>query len=34
MYLLFCSRAKYTFPNFPRPRGLPMSKSLNWSSFN
>ena len=29
MYLLFFSRARYTLPNLPRPRGLPMSKSLS-----
>ena len=29
MYLLRFSRARYTLPNLPRPRGLPMSKSLS-----
>lgn len=29
MYLFFRSRARYTFPNFPRPRGFPMSKSVS-----
>lgn len=28
MNLLFLSLARYTSPNFPRPRGLPISKSL------
>lgn len=29
MYLLCRSRARYTFPNLPRPSGLPMSKSVS-----
>ena len=29
MYLDFLSRARYTLPNFPCPRGLPMSKSAS-----
>ena len=27
MYFVFFSRARYTEPNLPRPRGLPISKS-------
>lgn len=27
--MLFFSRARYTFPNLPRPSGLPMSKSVS-----
>ena len=30
MYLVLRSRARYTFPNFPFPSDLPMSKSHNF----
>mmetsp|Transcript_45544 Transcript_45544/g.75925 ORF Transcript_45544/g.75925 Transcript_45544/m.75925 type:complete len:229 (+) Transcript_45544:1171-1857(+) len=33
MYLLDFSRARYTLPNFPRPSGLPMSKSAKFQRF-
>ena len=31
--LLFFSRARYTLPNFPPPRGLPISKSFSVHLF-
>jgi hypothetical protein len=34
MYLDDFSRAKYTFPNLPRPSGFPMSKSTSDQRFD